>query len=89
MSKISIISKTTHQVLQTVDTGSVKEINLTENSAVIIDIPKEDVAKITREGNSAVISLRNGETIVIQNYFNDQNTADNSLAFVDDSGQMY
>ncbi|NHC05124.1 BapA prefix-like domain-containing protein, partial [Acinetobacter sp. 187] len=63
--------------------------NLTENSAVILDIPKEDVAKITREGNSAVISLRNGETIVIQNFFNNENTADNSLAFVDDSGQMY
>ncbi|NHC04630.1 BapA prefix-like domain-containing protein, partial [Acinetobacter sp. 187] len=68
MSKISIISKTTHQVLQTLDTASEKNINLTENSAVILDIPKEDVAKITREGNSAVISLRNGETIVIQNF---------------------
>ena len=70
MPNISIISKTSHEVLQTLDSSQVKEINLTENSVVVIDIPKEDVAKFAREGNSAIIVLKTGEIIVIQNYFN-------------------
>ena len=79
MPSISIISKASHQVLQTVDTSQVKEITLTENSIVVIDIPKEDVAKFSREGNDAIIVLKNGETIVIHNYFNNDNSADNSM----------
>ena len=51
MPNISIISKTSHEVLQTLDSSQVKEINLTENSVVVVDIPKEDVAKFLREGN--------------------------------------
>ena len=89
MPNISIISKTSHEVLQTLDSSQVKEINLTENSVVVIDIPKEDVAKFAREGNSAIIVLKTGEIIVIQNYFNNDNTVDNNIVFDDDSGQLF
>ena len=89
MPSISIISKASHQVLQTVDSSQVKEITLTENSVVVIDIPKEDVAKFSREGNDAIIVLKNGETIVIHNYFNNDNSADNSIVFDDGTGQLY
>ena len=89
MPSISIISKASHQVLQTVDSSQVKEITLTENSVVVIDIPKEDVAKFSREGNDAIIVLKNGETIVIHNYFNNDNSADNSIVFDDGTGKLY
>lgn len=60
MQNISIISKESHQVLEKVTSNNV---GLTENSVVLVQVSKEDVASITRENNNALINLRNGEVI--------------------------
>ena len=40
----------------------------------------DEVAKITRQGNSAVIHFKNGEIITIENYF-DYAVNDNRIVF--------
>ena len=47
----------------------------------------DEVAKITRQGNSAVIHFKNGETITIENYF-DYAVNDNRIVF-EHEGQLY
>ncbi|ENV34985.1 hypothetical protein F960_00635, partial [Acinetobacter gerneri DSM 14967 = CIP 107464 = MTCC 9824] len=85
MSKISIISKQSHQTINQTDAN---EVSLTESSLVVLKINPNDVAKITRSGNAAVITLKNGETIVVDHFFNDKNTTDNTLVFEDDQGKV-
>ena len=64
-------------------------ISLNENSVVVIDRSKDDVVKITRNGNSAEIIFKNGDVIIIENYFNDNNDSDNEIVFKDDDGELY
>ncbi|AMW79475.1 hypothetical protein AMD27_11660 [Acinetobacter sp. TGL-Y2] len=85
MPNISVISKESHQVLENVSSN---KVGLNENSVVVVQVSKDDVASITRENNNALINLRNGEVIVVENYFNAE-FADNSLVFQDESGQLY
>ncbi|SEL85697.1 Ig-like domain-containing protein, partial [Acinetobacter sp. DSM 11652] len=85
MANISVISKESHQVLENVNSS---QVGLNENSVVVVQVSKDDVASITRDNNNALINLRNGEVIVIENYFN-PSFADNSLVFQDESGQLY
>ncbi|RZG63738.1 BapA prefix-like domain-containing protein, partial [Acinetobacter bouvetii] len=67
MANIQVVSKQSHKVLdKTLD----NKVLLTENSVVKINVDKELVESITRDGNSAVVKLKNGETIVIENFFN-------------------
>ena len=85
MPNISVISKESQQVLENVNSS---KVGLNENSVVVVQVSKDDVVSITRENNNALITLRNGEVIVVENYFNAE-FADNSLVFQDDSGQLY
>ncbi|RKG29927.1 Ig-like domain-containing protein, partial [Acinetobacter tianfuensis] len=85
MTQISVISKESHQVLEQVDAN---RVGLTQNSVVVIKVPKEDVASITKDGNNAVITLKSGETIVIENYFANENS-DNSLVFEGEDGGLF
>ncbi|RKG55806.1 BapA prefix-like domain-containing protein [Acinetobacter cumulans] len=85
MTQISVISKESHQVLEQVDSN---RVGLTQNSVVVVKVPKEDVASITRDGNNAVITLKSGETIVIENYFAGDKP-DNSLVFESDDGGLF
>ncbi|RLL39436.1 BapA prefix-like domain-containing protein, partial [Acinetobacter cumulans] len=85
MTQISVISKESHQVLEQVDSN---RVGLTQNSVVVVKVPKEDVASITRDGNNAVITLKSGETIVIENYFAGDKP-DNSLVFEGDDGSLF
>lgn len=86
MNKITIVSKEQHTTTQQTDENSAR---LTEASVVIINHSIEDVAKIIRNGNNAEVYLKNGEKFVIENFFNDQNTADNTIVFDDNSGKLY
>ena len=85
MTNISVVSKQSHQVLENVNS---KHVGLSENSVVVVQVSKEDVASITRENNNALINLRNGEVIVIENYFNPE-FSDNSLVFEEQDGLLY
>ncbi len=66
MSTITTISKATHVVTYELSDNL---ISLNENSVVVIDRSKDDVVKITRNGNSAEIIFKNGDVIIIENYF--------------------
>ncbi|EXA63108.1 hypothetical protein J504_3035 [Acinetobacter baumannii 348935] len=62
-------------------------MNLTEKSVIKVNATIDEVAKITRQGNSAVIYFKNGETITIENYF-DYAVNDNRIVF-EHEGQLY
>ncbi|WP_180046016.1 BapA prefix-like domain-containing protein, partial [Acinetobacter sp. YH12117] len=60
-------------------------ITLTEASIVHTKMHRDDVAEFIRDGNNLVLKLKNGEVIVIENFFvqyEDQLTSD--LVFEDD-----
>ncbi|WP_180111221.1 Ig-like domain-containing protein, partial [Acinetobacter sp. YH12098] len=85
MPQISVISKESHKVLDQVESN---QVGLIENSVIVVKIPKEDVASITKNGVDAIITLKNGEVITVQNYFSEV-TPDNSLVFEDEDGTLY
>ena len=82
MSNIQVISKKTHQILEKVNNNQIK---LNGDSVVQIKASAQDVLSIERSGNNAIITLKNGEKIIIENYFNAENS--NSLVF-DDNNQL-
>lgn len=79
MANIEVVSKSSHQVLESINSNTV---GVSENSVVKVNVRLEDVASVTREGNSAVITLKNGEKITIEGFYN-TGTPDNSLVFND------
>ncbi|TCM69269.1 hypothetical protein EC844_103216, partial [Acinetobacter calcoaceticus] len=84
MSEIQVISKETHQVLESV-TGNA--VSISEASVVVLKINKEDVVSIVQKGVDAVITLKSGEEIIIGHFFEGENyKTDNSLVF-NDEGQ--
>ncbi|ENV31978.1 BapA/Bap/LapF family prefix-like domain-containing protein [Acinetobacter gerneri] len=82
MSNIQVISKKTHQILEKVNNNQIK---LNGDSVVQIKASAQDVLSIERSGNNAIITLKNGEKIIIENYFNAENS--NSVVF-DDNNQL-
>ncbi|WP_374855382.1 BapA/Bap/LapF family large adhesin [Acinetobacter indicus] len=84
MPNIAVTSKETQQLLLSADTNTV---TLSENSVVKIDTAIEDVASITREGNAAIVNLKNGEKVVIESYFDDP--LDSHHIVFDNGEQLY
>ncbi|MCL6242925.1 BapA/Bap/LapF family prefix-like domain-containing protein, partial [Acinetobacter amyesii] len=82
MANVQVVSKETHVILQQ---SSESRILLTENSVVKIEVSKNMLESITRDGNSAVVKLKNGEIIIIESYFDDSVGA-HSLVFEGDDG---
>ncbi|MGI1796242.1 SwmB domain-containing protein [Acinetobacter variabilis] len=84
MANIQILSAENGELIQDINTNIV---NLTEKSVIKVNATIDEVAKITRQGNSAVIYFKNGETITIENYF-DYAVNDNRIVF-EYEGQLY
>src|SRR5690606_18016126 len=84
MVNIDIISPENGKLIQSLNTNVVK---LTQNSIVKINLNTEEVATITRQGNAAVITLKNGEKITLENYF-DFPAESNKIIFEND-GELY
>jgi len=84
MANIQILSAENGELIQDINTNIV---NLTEKSVIKVNATIDEVAKITRQGNSAVIYFKNGETITIENYF-DYAVNDNRIIF-EHEGQLY
>ncbi|KAB0655492.1 BapA prefix-like domain-containing protein, partial [Acinetobacter courvalinii] len=79
MSEIQVVSKESHKILETTTKDNV---SLSEASVVLIRVNKEDVSEIRQDGRNAIITLKNGEKIVIVDFFNGGNySTDNSLVF--------
>ena len=84
MAKIIVASKQDLTVLQ--DTLNNKVV-LKQPSIVQIAISKDDVASISRSGNNAVITLKNGEKIIIEGFYQGEAETVNNLVFQDAQGQ--
>ncbi|ENV11315.1 hypothetical protein F966_01106 [Acinetobacter higginsii] len=74
MSQIQIISKESHQTL--VNTTGKTATLPSEPSVVLIKVSANDISVVKRDGENAVVVLKNGETIVIHNFFNNSEVAD-------------
>ncbi|MFW1901530.1 BapA/Bap/LapF family prefix-like domain-containing protein, partial [Acinetobacter oleivorans] len=86
MSEIRVVSKESHETLETTTKDTV---SLSEASVILIKVNKDDVSEIRQDGRNAVITLKNGEQIVIVDFFNDSNySTDNSLVFEDDNHKL-
>uniref|UniRef100_UPI003F55E2A8 BapA/Bap/LapF family prefix-like domain-containing protein n=1 Tax=Acinetobacter schindleri TaxID=108981 RepID=UPI003F55E2A8 len=85
MASIDILAKNNGQIIQSLNADSVI---LNQNSVVKIGVKIDDVANILREGNAAVITLKNGEKIVVENYF-DPTVNESLLVFEGNNGELY
>ena len=86
MPKIKVISKETHNLLTETE-GS--KVALSEASVVVLKINKNDVLKIEKNGTDAIVTLKTGEQIVIENFFNNGDKQfENSLVLEDDQHKL-
>uniref|UniRef100_UPI0033419E87 Ig-like domain-containing protein n=1 Tax=Acinetobacter rudis TaxID=632955 RepID=UPI0033419E87 len=85
MADIKVVAKGSHDTLATLSGTSVK---LKEPSVVLIKVSPNDVLEVKREGTSVVIHLKNGEVIIIEDFFSETAATDNSLVFGDESDQL-
>ncbi|WP_436872071.1 Ig-like repeat protein Blp2 [Acinetobacter haemolyticus] len=72
--------------LMTLQDAQMKEVILNQPSIVQIGITQADVKSITKQGNDLVITLKNGEKIVISDFYNENGTSEHSLALVKADG---
>ncbi|WP_168526772.1 BapA prefix-like domain-containing protein, partial [Acinetobacter sp. A3] len=63
----------------------VEKILLSENSIVLIDTKIEDIDKIDYLNNQAVITLKNGEKIIVDNF----NVEESSLVFRNEQSELF
>ena len=64
--KIEVLSKDNGSII---DVTQSNNIHLVKESIVKIDIDYNDVASITRQGDAAIITLKSGEIITVDNFF--------------------
>lgn len=83
MTNIVVSSK---KNLMTLQDAQMKEVILNQPSIVQIGITQADVKSITKQGNHLVITLKNGEKIVISDFYNENGTSKHSLALVKADG---
>ena len=84
MPMLEIISKVNGTVVESTNSNT---ILLKENSVIKINIPFEDVANFKREGDAAVITLKSGEKITIESFFDD--AKDSHHIIFEDNGKLY
>lgn len=83
MTNIVVSSK---KNLMTLQDAQMKEVILNQPSIVQIGITQADVKSITKQGNDLVITLKNGEKIVVSDFYNENGTSEHSLALVKADG---
>ncbi|KJH62148.1 Ig-like repeat protein Blp2 [Acinetobacter calcoaceticus] len=86
MTRIIVASKEGLDVLQD---GQLSKVVLSKPSIIQIGVSQKDIASVEKQGGSLVIHLKNGETIVLDNFFNEAtNTTDHSLVFPTEHGKF-
>lgn len=85
MSHISIISKLTG-VTNTVEAS---EITLNSPSIVELKLERSDIASITRSGQDMMITLRDGETITVKNFYAFASEGGNQLVLEGQDGVLW
>ena len=86
MTRIIVASKEGLDVLQD---GQFNKVVLSNPTIIQIGVSQKDIASMEKQGGSLVIHLKNGETIVLENFFNEAtNTTDHSLVFPTEHGKF-
>ena len=76
MTKIVVISKKDQTILK--ETQATK-IQISQPSVIQLELKPADIQSIHRVGNQCVITLKNGQKIVIDHFYTDDFSSDNSL----------
>ncbi|OFD24292.1 Ig-like repeat protein Blp2 [Acinetobacter baumannii] len=86
MTRIIVASKEGLDVLQD---GQLNKVVLNQPTIIQIGVSQKDIASMEKLGGSLVIHLKNGETIVLENFFNEAtNTTEHSLVFPTEQGKF-
>jgi len=86
MTRIIVASKEGLDVLQD---GQFNKVVLSKPTIIQIGVSQKDIASMEKQGGSLVIHLKNGETIVLESFFNEAtNTTDHSLVFPTEHGKF-
>lgn len=86
MTRIIVASKKGLDVLQD---GQLNKVILNQPTIIQIGISQKDIASMEKQGGRLVIHLKNGETIVLENFFNEAtNTTEHSLVFPTEHGKF-
>ncbi|EXD16330.1 por secretion system C-terminal sorting domain protein [Acinetobacter baumannii 1297] len=69
--------------------GQLNKVVLNQPTIIQIGVSQKDIASMEKQGGSLVIHLKNGETIVLENFFNEAtNTTEHSLVFPTEQGKF-
>ncbi|MFV5474900.1 Ig-like repeat protein Blp2 [Acinetobacter baumannii] len=86
MTRIIVASKEGLDVLQD---GQLNKVVLNQPTIIQIGVSQKDIASMEKQGGSLVIHLKNGETIILENFFNEAtNTTEHSLVFPTEQGKF-
>ncbi|MEQ1078571.1 BapA prefix-like domain-containing protein [Acinetobacter seifertii] len=86
MTRIIVASKEGLDVLQD---GQLNKVILNQPTIIQIGVSQKDIASLEKQGGRLVIHLKNGETIVLENFFNEAtNTTEHSLVFPTEQGKF-
>ncbi|WP_391485692.1 Ig-like repeat protein Blp2 [Acinetobacter pittii] len=86
MTRIIVASKEGLDVLQD---GQLNKVVLSKPSIIQIGVSQKDIASVEKQGGSLVVHLKNGETIFLENFFNEvTNTTEHSLVLPTEHGKF-
>lgn len=86
MTRIIVASKEGLDVLQD---GQLNKVVLNQPAIIQIGVSQKDIASMEKQGGNLIIHLKNGETLVLENFFNEAtNTTDHSLVFPTEHGKF-
>lgn len=86
MTRIIVASKEGLDVLQD---GQLNKVVLSKSSIIQIGVSQKDIVSVEKQGGSLVVHLKNGETIVLENFFNEAtNTTEHSLVLPTEHGKF-
>ncbi|NUF83608.1 Ig-like repeat protein Blp2, partial [Acinetobacter seifertii] len=75
--------------LDVLQDGQLNKVILNQPTIIQIGISQKDIASMEKQGGRLVIHLKNGETIVLENFFNEAtNTTEHSLVFPTEHGKF-
>lgn len=83
MTRVVVSSKKNSNILQD---GQIKAVILDQPSIVQIGVNQDDIKSIMKQGNDLVITLKNGEKIIISDFYTDANVTEHTLAFPEKDG---
>lgn len=83
MTRVIVSSKTSLNILQD---GQIKDVILSQPSIIQLGINQESIKSIIKQGDDLVITLKNGEKIIIRDFYNEMNASEHTLALSNDDG---